>query len=312
MIVLNYHRVGGSDPPAFYTVTRADFEDHLKIVRELGLRSIPTEDVLASDTDHGAIMLHFDDGTDDHFHNVAPLLQQFGMKGVFFISTSKIQKEGYLSVEQIQELAVAGHSIECHGHTHRRLDQLTEEELDNELTTSILLIKEWTGRAPRILAPPGGFFNKAVIDAAAFHGLRIIRSMKWGKNTIPVGNRIDCFVITRFTSVKTIRKWLLGRGLVLMRIQYWLKQIIRSLLPKNLYLMVRQLAKWHHTVSLIVTILTGTLHCALPFSQSSAARILLARLMIISKAPKSGRVAICGIFPLFLTSPQTPIVSSVG
>jgi peptidoglycan/xylan/chitin deacetylase (PgdA/CDA1 family) len=200
-------------------------------------------DLLAAQADNGMVMLNFDDGTADHAVHVFPLLQAERVPGVFFISTSKIGRDGYLTHAQVGELAAAGHDIECHGHSHRRMDRMSTDELEQELKTSTGLIREWTGRAPRILAPPGGFFNQAVRDAALRHGMATLRTMRWNTNPMPIHGLLDCLVVTRATSGAKIREWLSGKGMIGLRAKYLVKQSVRSLLPMHLYLQARGLLR---------------------------------------------------------------------
>ena len=239
MICLNYHRVDAAAQPDFYTLAPARLARHLLTIRELGLRVMGSAEVLAAEADSGMVMLHFDDGTEDHFHQVFPLLEADGSKGVFFISSAKIGSPGYLNIDQVKQLAAAGHDIECHGHSHRRMDTMLPDDLDRELATSVGLIREWTGRVPRILAPPGGYVSQGVIETGRRHGLTTIRTMRWNTNHIPLGGMLDCLVVTGATSDEKVRQWLEGKGLMELRAAYLAKQAVKSLLPINLYLKIR-------------------------------------------------------------------------
>lgn len=239
MICLNYHRVDAEKEPDFYTLSPTRLAQHLQTIRELGLRVVGSCEALSARADSAMVMLHFDDGTDDHFQNVFPLLRADGSKGVFFISSAKIGSPGYLNVAQVKELAAAGHDIECHGHSHRRMDTMAPAELDRELANSVGLIREWTGRAPRILAPPGGYMSSAVTQMGRCHGLTTIRTMRWNSNRIPLEGMLDCLVVTGATSDENIRQWFEGKGLVKLRAAYLAKQSVKSLLPIHLYLKIR-------------------------------------------------------------------------
>lgn len=239
MICLNYHRVDAEDKPDFYTLAPARLARHLVAIRELGLRVVGSGEALSAVADSGMVMLHFDDGTEDHFEQVFPILEADGSKGVFFVSSAKIGKPGYLTIGQVKELAVAGHDIECHGHSHRRMDTMPPDALDRELANSVELIREWTGKAPRILAPPGGYLSPGVVATGRRHGLTTVRTMKWNSNRIPLEGMLDCLVVTGTTSDEKVRQWLQGKGLMKLRAAYLAKQAVKSLLPFNLYLKIR-------------------------------------------------------------------------
>ena len=243
MIVLNYHRVDDKGGRDFYTVSPSMLAEHFREIREKHKQVVGTSELLTAGSDTGMVMLNFDDGTVDHAHHVFPLLQSEGMRAVFFISTSKIDSPGYLTRAQVSELAAAGHDIECHGHSHRRMDHMKADKLDEELEHSTALIQEWTGIAPRILAPPGGYFNQSVREAARNHGMAHLRTMRWNTNRLPVDGLLDCLVCTRATTGPQIRKWISGQGMIALRTKYLLKQGVRSVLPMDFYLQARMLLR---------------------------------------------------------------------
>ena len=240
MIALNYHQVTEQKNDSIYTISPRVLARHLAGIQNHRMNIAGVDDVLHAKQDDTLIMLHFDDGTSDHFDEVFPLLESNNAKGVFFISAAKINQPGYLTQEQVKRLADAGHNIECHGNSHRRMDRMSREELNNELTISIQKIKEWTGRAPRILAPPGGYCSRQVTRAGRTHGLEIIRTMRWNTNDIPLNGNIDCLVVTRTTSDSQFTDWLHGKGIIYLRVAFLFKQVLRTILPFQLYLKIRE------------------------------------------------------------------------
>jgi len=222
MIALNYHQVTEQKTGSIYTISPRLLARHLAEIQKHCMNIAGVDDVLQAKEDDTLIMLHFDDGTSD------------------FISAAKINQPGYLTQEQVRRIADAGHNIECHGNSHHRMDRMSREELNNELTISIQKIKEWTGRAPRILAPPGGYCSQHITSEARSHGLEIIRTMRWNTNNIPLNGSINCLVVTSMTSDSQFSDWLHGKGIIFLRIVFWLKQILRTILPFQLYLIIRQ------------------------------------------------------------------------
>ena len=60
------------------------------------------------------IAFTFDDGTTDHLH-VATKLEQYGMRGTFFINSGHIGNPGFLSATHLIDLQTKGHEIGGHG-----------------------------------------------------------------------------------------------------------------------------------------------------------------------------------------------------
>lgn len=224
----------------WYTVSPKDFDEHLKLYKESGRQIVTTASLFDGTLETDDIMLHFDDGTADHAQVVAPLLEAHKMNGVFFINTAKIDQPGYFTATEVSSLAKKGHSIECHGHSHRRMDQMPPAILARELEQCVIEIEGLTGIKPRVLAPPGGFLSERVVATAANCGLSVIRGMSWGVNTLPLHCPLRCLVIHSQTRSTQISKWLQGRGLRSLRLYYLAKQTLQQLLPLDLYLKLRQ------------------------------------------------------------------------
>lgn len=86
----------------------------------------------------------FDDGGVSFLTLAAPILEKYGLKGIFFISTEYINTPLFLSSVQLQELSDRGHHIGSHAHSHKPLTTLSENEITKEWVNSINLIKPYT------------------------------------------------------------------------------------------------------------------------------------------------------------------------
>lgn len=109
-ICLMYHDIvtrddkssGFQNESAFqYKVNEKDFEKQVKALRG--------KDVIFS----------FDDGGVSFITEAAPILEKYGFKGFFFISTKYIDTPGFLSREQVKCLAEHGHCVGSHSYTSR-------------------------------------------------------------------------------------------------------------------------------------------------------------------------------------------------
>lgn len=99
----------------------------------------------------------FDDGGVSFYTKAAPILERYGFKGVFFISTSYIGTPGFLSEEQIKDLAKRGHIIGSHTHTHPiDLSKLSSEEIIAEWKKSYSIIRVLTGKSDIVASIPNG------------------------------------------------------------------------------------------------------------------------------------------------------------
>lgn len=120
------------------------------------------------------VVFTFDDGGKSFYSLIAPILEKYGYKGLFFISTKYIGDSTFLNEEEIKDLFKRGHIIGSHAHTHEHLYDLSDEEVTNEWKNSVTILSNIIG-APIIYASiPNGDASKRVLDSAAQYGIKHI------------------------------------------------------------------------------------------------------------------------------------------
>jgi peptidoglycan/xylan/chitin deacetylase (PgdA/CDA1 family) len=181
--VLMYHRVdprlSARDPiTVSLTVMTPVFESQLRLLREAGYESAPLAAVRDA-LDHRAplpprqVILTFDDGYEDNYTVVFPLLRRYGFTAVFFVVTSAVGTRDHLTVSQIREMAGAGMEIESHGVHHVDFSVLQPDVARRELVESRKAIEGWTGRPVTFFAYPAGRYNEALehlLDTLGYRG----------------------------------------------------------------------------------------------------------------------------------------------
>ena len=125
----------------------------------------------------GILTLVFDDGYSHILEDVVPILDHYGIPGVFAIplDESAVQTTEGQPTTPWQEwlpLAERGHEIAAHGIRHTDLTTLDDERLSQELREPIAKLKAAT------LVYPGGAYNDRVVGAAAdlYQAARTVQS----------------------------------------------------------------------------------------------------------------------------------------
>lgn len=131
-IVMMYHRVDVAAPDDAIsqrlTVSPAQFANELRDIHRMGLRTVGiaelARDVEAGESPQRTVLLTFDDGYSDQFQYAFSILQRFGDRATFFVNTATIGTPRHLSWREVETMARAGMSIECHGVDHADLATL--------------------------------------------------------------------------------------------------------------------------------------------------------------------------------------------
>lgn len=115
--VLCYHSV--TDNPlrlSDYVIGADEFEADVKYFKEQGYNIVKPCGMWYAEGDKNVVFT-FDDGYDDFYYNVFPILKKYNVCAAVYIIGSKINKKGYLSSAQIKELYDSG-LVEIGNHTH--------------------------------------------------------------------------------------------------------------------------------------------------------------------------------------------------
>lgn len=178
-IVLMYHDVykGSETESGFqfstsfpYKISADIFESHVRFAHDYCYQN-----QLPLDT----IEFTFDDGGESFYRVIAPILEKYGYRGVFFVSTSYIDTEKFLTTEQIKELHQRGHIIASHSHSHpRNMTELSESELLNEWRRSVQILEKIIQSPVVVASIPSGYNSKEVTDSAAQAGIKILYTSK--------------------------------------------------------------------------------------------------------------------------------------
>ncbi len=149
--ILEYHMVT-TEPPEdaeVYNVPPEEFRAQMDYLAEQGYTTItPLQYMKAkkgkAELPEKPIILSFDDGYEDNYDIVLPILEEHGMKAVVYMVTNRIGTRGYLSWDQMRDMQARGIEIGSHTANHLSLVSMSPEERLGEIRLS-KLIMEWNG-----------------------------------------------------------------------------------------------------------------------------------------------------------------------
>ncbi|WP_199821094.1 polysaccharide deacetylase family protein [Selenomonas massiliensis] len=168
--ILEYHMVTEHPSPDAkpYVVPPEDFAAQLDDLAAQGYTTITPQDYARArkgkqQLPEKPIILTFDDGYEDNWRVVLPMLEERGMKAAFYMVTNKIGQPGYLTWDNLFDLE--RHGMEIGGHTanHLPLTTLSPEQQRDELRLSKLML-EWRGlKTIYSFSYPNGAYDDGIV-----------------------------------------------------------------------------------------------------------------------------------------------------
>jgi peptidoglycan/xylan/chitin deacetylase (PgdA/CDA1 family) len=208
VITLLYHDViQGSDPdasgfsganPAEYKLSVDDFETHLSAINSaLRVPVIRPEDIDGPSFDTPPVLLSFDDGGVSAYEHIAPMLESYGWRGCFFITTDRIDTPAFVSHEQIKDLHRRGHVIGSHSCSHpKKISECSRDDLLDEWQRSLAVLSDIVGERVTVASVPGGFYSRQIAESAAESGVKMLFTSEPVQRIAYVDG---CAVIGRFS-----------------------------------------------------------------------------------------------------------------
>ncbi|MCL4509884.1 MAG: polysaccharide deacetylase family protein [Bacteroidetes bacterium] len=240
--VLMYHRVVRDRSEAgkhgIY-VTATQFRKHLSYLKKNGYETITFKEFSLEkrfDGNSKKVLLTFDDGYEDNYTVMFPILAEFGFKATVFLVTGLVSNEWdhkvgdepsvrLLSRSQVEEMQ--SHRIEfgSHGRTHCDLTMLSEGDLRHEITGSKVEPEDITGEGAVAFCYPYGRVNEKVKQAV--RGAEYKFGVATDSGPIPMNE--DLFQIRRIAIFPDTNRARFSRKV---RGDYTFKQV-RRYLKKN-------------------------------------------------------------------------------
>ncbi len=230
--VLMYHALEDDSHPAgsidlgeqIYVLQVEQFRRQMEYLQKAGFVSFFLEELAAKNPwPNNAIVLTFDDGHQSNASLALPVLEDFGFKAHFFITTGWIDTPFYLTFRQIQTLSAKGMGIGSHGVTHKYFNEMNLETTHQELRMSRDVLRAIVKKPVTSFSAPGGRITPDTIEIGkslgytAFYTSRVAMMQQGGDL-----ENIPRFAIRSDSSLKDFAKIVHGDSL------YHLRQTAKS------------------------------------------------------------------------------------
>ncbi len=224
VIVYMYHSVRedpvNPDDPDL-SVRPSELEKQLRFFKGRGIRTVFASELAGLEPgNERCVALTFDDGYEDNYTEVFPLLKKYGCKATVFMITGLIDQEGYLTADEIREMTDSGLvSVQSHTVSHEplALGDKVYEEVVYEMEESQKRLEAVTGAPVDALAIPNGSYDGAVLDIAGRYYDVIFTGTDFRGFDGDKIRDIHRVGIYRYHTVGDIRRMTDNRGLYLVR-----------------------------------------------------------------------------------------------
>ena len=185
--ILMYHSVAHNN--VFFTVKPEIFEKQMKYLKDKDYNVIKLSDSVSllesnKELPRKTVVLTFDDGFEDNYINVFPVLNKYNFPATIFLITGLVNKEmnnsqniplKILNWDQIQEMHESG-LIDFQPHTVNH-QEINKEEIINSKKE----IEERLNKRCEFFAYPRGVYNNEIIEILKNNGFKASRTVKNGK-----------------------------------------------------------------------------------------------------------------------------------
>jgi peptidoglycan/xylan/chitin deacetylase (PgdA/CDA1 family) len=172
--IMMYHNVQDLDHHEANWVSPRKFEYHMAFLRKHNYNVISLE-ALVKGTLEGkkfplkTVVVTFDDGKDNVHTNAFGILKKYNIPAIIFIPSEDMGTDGFMTADEIKEMASAGIAIGNHTRTQAYLPDLSLEKQKEEIVGAKDKLEEVLGMNIDYFAYPSGGFSdeiKAVVKQA--------------------------------------------------------------------------------------------------------------------------------------------------
>lgn len=170
--------------------------------------STPSPTPTTNPLSKGLVTLTLDDGAKSQYQNAWPIMQKYGFRGTFYITTGNLDGYWYMTPTMVQNLYKAGNHIGAHTIDHKDLVTLSNEEVERELREPQEYLEKLLGTSIKDFATPYGSFNDSVMTHIKQY-YRSHRGVNEGLNSKQPSNVYNLLVrnIYNTTSADQVKSW---------------------------------------------------------------------------------------------------------
>lgn len=216
--ILCYHQIrdwkaSDSKRAKDYIVPPSNFEEQMKLLAYNGYHSI-LPDQLYDYLLYGKalpgkpIMISFDDTRAEQFTLAREEMNKYGFKGVYFIMTVSLGKPGYMTKQEVKELADEGNVVGSHTWDHSNVKNYSGEDWKIQIDKPSQELEKITGRPIQYFAYPFGLWNREAIEQLKQRGFKAAFQLSAKRDEDYPQFCIRRMIVPGEWSTATLQKWM--------------------------------------------------------------------------------------------------------
>lgn len=177
--VLMYHHVEDMDKAKaeghqFETVSPDIFDSQMQYLVAHGYRTIKAEELISAIINHQSLgkvaVVTLDDGYDDVYINAFQSAKKYGVVLNLMIPTGLLNNPGFMTWDQLKEIAGAGNGVYNHTWSHFSLNSGSDDKVITEIMTAKQQLDSNLGGNDNIFTYPYGSYSDRVVGILKSHG----------------------------------------------------------------------------------------------------------------------------------------------
>ena len=197
VLSIMYHRFEENKYPST-NIKLEDFKSQINLIEQYKYKFISHNQFESSINEKSLekkILLTIDDGFSSFYENAWPILKEKKIPFVIFVNTETIGSSGYMSWSQIKEISQFDFvHIGNHSHSHEYLVDKSDNEIEEDLKTSIKIFKEKLNYQTKFFAYPFGEYKKSYKEIVKKLGFEYA----FGQHSGVIDKTKDKFELPRF------------------------------------------------------------------------------------------------------------------
>ena len=216
--ILCYHQIrdwsaSDSKRAKDYIVPVNNFREQIKLLADNGYHTI-SPDQLYNYLLKGAslpskpVMITFDDSREEQYSVADKELSKYGFKGVYFIMTVSLNRPGYMTREDVKQLADEGNTIGSHTWNHSNVKNYLAPDWVRQVDKPSQELARITGQPVNYFAYPFGLWNKQAVEQIKQRGFKAAFQLSEKRDEGDPQFTIRRMIVPGAWSTATLQKWM--------------------------------------------------------------------------------------------------------